>query len=77
MSSILWTLILKKQSVISLIYEMREKCIFDYDLCHFNISSMSTLKVLVDAEDHSAHGILIWCDIGAKPVERSKLEWLI
>jgi hypothetical protein len=38
------------------------------------MSSMSILKVLVDAVAHSAHVILIWCDIGLKMVERFENE---
>jgi hypothetical protein len=38
-----------------------------------NISSMSILNDLVDATAHSEHVILIWYNIGAKPVERFEL----
>jgi hypothetical protein len=37
---------------------------------------MSILEVVVDAAAHSEHVVLIRCDIGAKLVERSKLECL-
>jgi hypothetical protein len=32
------------------------------------------MKVLIDAEARSEHGVLITYDIRAKPVERSELE---
>jgi hypothetical protein len=38
---------------------------------------MGILKALVDEAAHFEHGVLIRCDIGAKPVERSELEYLI
>jgi hypothetical protein len=44
---------------------------------HFHMSSMSILKVLIDAAPHSAQVILIWSEIGAKLVELSELECLI
>jgi hypothetical protein len=34
-------------------------------------------EIVPDVVAHSAHGILIWSAIGAKPVERSELECLI
>jgi hypothetical protein len=38
---------------------------------------MSILEVIIDAAAHSANGILIWSEIGAKPVSRSELDCLI
>jgi hypothetical protein len=41
---------------------------------NFNMSTMCINKVLVEEAAHYAHGILIWSEIGAKPVERSELN---
>jgi hypothetical protein len=35
------------------------------------------LKILFDSTAHSEYGVLIWCDIGGKPVECSELACLI
>jgi hypothetical protein len=36
--------------------------------------SMSIIQVLVVATVSSAHGILIWSEIGAEPASRSEIE---
>jgi hypothetical protein len=70
-------MVLKKQNIISLIWDNR-KCVCLIVFYHLNRSSMmNILKVLVDATLHSEHGRQIRCDIGEKPVECSELECLM
>jgi hypothetical protein len=43
------------------------------DIVDTNWPSMGIIKVQVDAAAHSEHGVLIRCNIRAKPIECSEL----